>query len=215
METELKRKYPMVLDLQMFAEEDPPAKLDMTQAELDAMIADRLARDRKKYADYDDVKTKLTALEQAEDERKKAAMTEVDRIKAEKDEAERKAADVAEAANKRIIRTEFRLAAKDAGIRSDAIDDAYLIADRTGITVDDNGNVAGIPEVVAALIASKPFLIEPKKSARDIGNGSGAGDEKPDKTKEQALAAAAEKARMSGRLEDRVAYAELKAQLGS
>lgn len=229
----IRRNYTHVLDLQMFAEGDPeptpeptldpepPKKLELTQEEFDAKIAERLARERKKYADYDDLKAERDRMKAEEDKRTLEAMTESERLKAEKDESDRKATEAtaaadkkAEAANQRIIRAEFKLLAKEAGMRSDALDDAYTLADKAGISVDDDGNVTGASDVITALLAAKPFLAEPKKEPRKIGEGSGGDDPKPDKTKEQILAAAAEKARQSGRIEDRMAYAALKEDFG-
>lgn len=83
-------RYPM--NLQLFAEGDPdpadptpdpaPPAPDKTfsQAELDRIVAERLARDRKGREDYDDIKTKLTALEQAEADRDKALTTANQRL---------------------------------------------------------------------------------------------------------------------------------------
>lgn len=92
------------LNLQLFAEDlpqDPPAddkKMDdnpppktYTQDEIDRIVADRLGRERKKYADYDDIKAERERLKQAEEERKKADMTEKERLEAEKAEALKKA----------------------------------------------------------------------------------------------------------------------------
>jgi hypothetical protein len=226
----IKRDYRHKLNLQMFAEPDPtpdpeptpepPKKIELTQEEFDAKIAERLARERKKYADYDELKAERDRLKTEEDARKAAAMTETERLQAAKDEAERKATEASEAAtkaataaNQRIIRTEFRLLAKDVGIRADALDDAYKLADLAAVSVNDDGDVAGLDDAIKALVAAKPYLAETTKPApRNIGGPSG-GDPKPDKTKEQLLAEAAEKARKTGRLEDRVAYAALKDEL--
>ncbi|MEV5028509.1 scaffolding protein [Paenibacillus sp. LPE1-1-1.1] len=226
----IKRTYKHTLNLQMFAEDpdpkdppaDPPApkKLELTQDEFDAKIEERLARERKKYADYDDLKSERDRLKSEEDARKAAAMTEQERLQAERDEATRKATEATEsatkattAANQRIIRTEFRLLAKESGIRADALDDAYKLADLTGAAVDEEGNVTGVEDVIKALVAAKPYLAEaPKKEPRQVGGPSG-GDPKPDKTKEQLIAEAAEKARRTGKIEDRMAYAALKEEL--
>jgi hypothetical protein len=228
---ENKRKYKHTLNLQMFAGGDPeptpeptpepPKKLELTQAELDAKIEERLGRERKKYADYDDLKAERDRLKSEEDARKAAAMTEQERLQAERDEATRKATEAGEAAtkattaaNNRIIRTEFRLLAKESGIRADALDDAYKLADLTSAAVDDEGNVTGVDDVIKALIAAKPYLAESAKPApRQIGDRSGGNENKTDKTKEQLIAEAAEKARRSGKIEDRMAYAALKEEL--
>ena len=201
-------------------EPEPDVKLEMTQDELDALIAKRLGQERKKYGDYDEIKTKLSELETAEAERKKAAMTEAERIQAEltvakqaAEEAENARKQTLETANQRAIKAEFKLAAAGANIRADALEDAFVLADKAGISVDDGGNVVGVKEALDALIAKKPYLVEqaPVKP-RIIGepnnpkyNGG--------KTKEQLLSDAAEKAKNSGRIEDLAAFQKLKREL--
>ena len=56
----------------------------LTQAEVDAIVADRLARELKKYADYSDLKKASEELA----ELKKSQMTEVEKMKAELAEKE-------------------------------------------------------------------------------------------------------------------------------
>lgn len=208
MTDEIKRGLPHKLNLQMFADgnpvdppaadppkdPEPPKKIELTQEEFDAKIAERLARERKKFADYDDVKTKLATLEQAEEERKKAAMSEKERLESEKADAERKAQEAADerdkaltAANQRLVKAEFKALARELGIRTDALEDAYKLADLAGVKVDDDGNVEGVKDVIEALVAAKPYLAEQKKQPRQIGdpNNPPPGDEI--KTLEQQL----------------------------
>lgn len=232
MTNEIKRNYRHTLDLQMFAEGDPPQDppsdppadpdkrtVTMTQAELDALIGREKGRATKKFADYDDLKAERDRLKTEEDARKAAELTETERLQAQKDEADRKVTEANEArdkaltsANNRVIKAEFKLLAKEAGIRGDALDDAFKLADLANVKVDEDGNVEGVADVIAALKAAKPYLAEVKKEPRDIGGSSG-GDPKPDKTKEQLLAAAADKAKRSGKIEDQVAYTRLKQEL--
>ncbi|MNU00783.1 hypothetical protein D3C72_2440070 [compost metagenome] len=69
-------------------------------------------------------------------------------------------------------------------------------------------------DVIKALVEAKPYLAEAsKKEPRQVGGPTGGNDPKPDKTKEQLLAEAADKARRTGRIEDRMAYAALKEEL--
>lgn len=56
----------------------PPA----TQADLDRMIADRLARERAKYADYDDLKTKAAEFDKASEAQKSEAQRALERAEA-------------------------------------------------------------------------------------------------------------------------------------
>ncbi|MGG1641871.1 scaffolding protein [Paenibacillus sp. NRS-1782] len=200
-------KYP--LSLQLFAEGDPdptpnppidptPPKT-FTQDELDQVIADRIARERKKYADYDELKAKLTEFERANEERQRAEMTATERLEAEKAEA-LEAAETARterdqaltAANQRLIKAEFRTLARELNVRVDAIDDAYVLADLSTASVEGDGRISGVEDVVKALIASKPFLVEqPKKEPLTIGGASGGNPyDKETRTLEQQLAEA-------------------------
>lgn len=227
----IRYRYP--LDLQLFAEpSDPPADptppadpqdppKTFTQEELDRILTDRLARDRKGREDYDDLKSKLTALEEAEAEREKAKLSETERLEAEKAAALQAAEDAKSerdkaltAANQRLIKAEFRALARELNIRADALDDAYKLADMSEVSVDDDGNIAGVEDVVKALLTNKPYLADqPKPQPKPIGGASGGADP-TDKSKEQLLKDAADKARKSGRIEDQAAYAKLKRDLG-
>jgi len=76
----------------------PPA----SQADLDRIIADRLSREKAKYADYDDVKTKAAEFDKAQEAAKTEAQKLADRLaaaEAKAQEAEVKAirAEVAQA----------------------------------------------------------------------------------------------------------------------
>jgi hypothetical protein len=233
------RKFRHSLDIQLFAQDptdppaDPPAdppkppeKVVFTaeqQAEVDRIASERAQRERKKFADYDDLKTKLSTLETAEAERAKAAMTETERVQAEKDdalkraqEAEAQRTEALSKADKRVIKSEFKALAREMGVRADALDDAHVLADLTGVSVDDEGNVVGAKEAVEALMAAKPYLAEvAKKEPKSIGNPSNPNPDQAAKTKEQLLKDAADKARTSGRPEDMAAYSALKIELGA
>ncbi|MCG5252616.1 scaffolding protein [Brevibacillus agri] len=212
-------KFRFPVNLQYFSEPEPDPQTDaagdepqapaeptktFTQEELDKIVADRIARERKKlerYADYDDLKRKAEEYEKAEAERKKAEMTAQERLEAEKAEAQRKAQEAEEnaqralaSANQRLIKSEFKLLAKEAGIRADALEDAFRLADVSGVSVDEDGNVDGVKAVVEALIANKPYLVEqPKKDPKPIGGPTGYSATDEMKTLEAQLEAAKKK----------------------
>ena len=193
------------------------AKVEFTpeqQAELDRIVADRLARERKKaekFADYDEIKTKLSALEQAEAEREAAKLTETERLQAEKAEAEGKGTAALAAANQRLINAEFKVLAREANVPAERLAAALKLADMAAVTVDDNGDVVGVKEAVEALVSAHGYLVE-KVQPKPIGGASGGKADPPDKTKEQLLREAADKARRTGKPEDRAAFATLKLQ---
>lgn len=211
MNNEMNRlRYP--LNLQLFAEGDPvdpdpqdpkdpqepePEKT-FTQAELDEIVAKRLARDRKGREDYDSLKEKLTALEQAESEREKEKLSATERLEAEKAEALKAAEDAKaerdkalSAANQRLVKAEFRAIARELKVRTDALDDAFVLADLSAVKVDEDGNVSGVDDVVTALLTNKPFLAEQAKpQPKSIGGASGGAGDDERRTLEQQLAEA-------------------------
>ena len=82
------------------ATQGAPAETErtFTQAELDAIVGDRLKRERAKYADYDEFKAKAAKYDEAEEAGKselQKAVEERDRLKAELDKlaAERERAE--------------------------------------------------------------------------------------------------------------------------
>lgn len=225
-------RYP--LNLQLFGEPDPTPEPDpqpnpdptpepektFSQAEVDEIVAKRLARDRKGREDYDDIKAKLEALELAEAERKKAELSEAERLAAELEEARNKAEEAEKAksstlaaANQRLINAEFKALARDANIPADRLAAALKLADLSGVTVDDEGNVVGAKEAVEALIAANAYLIE-KAQPKPLGSPSG-GALPREKTKEQLLAEAKAKAEENPTPDAIAAYTKLKRELES
>lgn len=195
--------------------EDQPKKLELTQEELDALITKRISRVESKYADYGDLKEKVSAYEKAEQEKADAELTELDRIKKEleaKSEVElsltQQIEDLRKAGEQEKITNAFIKSATSANIAY--IDDALRLADLSGVSVED-GKVVGVDDIVKALVEEKPFLIAQKP--KPIGQSTNSGTDKIDKTPDQLIKEAEEKARKSGRTEDRAAVAQLKRQL--
>lgn len=195
--------------------DDQPKKLELTQEEFDEKITSRIKRAVSKYADYDDLKAKLSAYEKAEQEKADAELTELDRIKKEleaKAETEKtltqQIEDLKKAGEQEKITNAFIKSATSANIAY--LDDALRLADLSGVAVED-GKVVGVDDVVKALVEEKPFLIAQKP--KPIGQSTNSGSDKIDKTPDQLIKEAEEKARKSGRTEDRAAVAQLKRQL--
>jgi hypothetical protein len=205
--------------------ENKPEGKTFTQEEVNKLLAERVARANKKlekYADYDEVKTKLTEFEKFEEERKKSEMTVQERLEAEKAEADKKAHEAEERANKaleqankRLLKAEFRLLAKELGVRKDALDDAFVLADMTSVEVDEEGNVNGVKEALETLKKSKAYLFggvdyaDPSPGQYEAKRGEATQDQAKRKLQELA-----DKAKKSGRIEDKIAYASFKKELG-
>ena len=161
-----------------------------TQQELDALIRDRLARDRQsrdgKYADYDDLKDKAEKYAEYEEAQK----SELQKAQEAVEKANREREEGLARANERLIRAEFIAAASQLQVKHPA--DAFALADRSAIAVTEDGKVAGVKEAVEALVENGrlPLMGKPKAPDLDGGAGSGerAGDSKPLSAEEKAAA---------------------------
>src|SRR5699024_2873497 len=134
-------------------------------AELDDIIAKRLAREKDKQSETEAKLKRLKELEEAEEERKKAAMSEQERLQAEKEEAEKAAQEAAEKAekaleqaNERIINTEIRAIARE--LNANDVDVVLQLLDKSDIEISDDGDIKGVKEAVEGLKESKAFLFK-------------------------------------------------------
>lgn len=186
-------KFLLPLDLQTFSEEvpegeekptpaeaekltDTPAEKTFSQAELEEILAKRLKREKEKQAELDAKLKRLEEFEKAEEERKKAEMSEAERLKAEKEEAAKKAEEATEqakkaqeSANQRILNTEIRSVARALNANDPA--DVLALLDKSGIEMDDEGNVVGVEEAVKSLKEAKPWMFKQVLGA-DAAGGS-------------------------------------------
>jgi hypothetical protein len=150
-----------------------PTKLDPpdgytppeTQAEFDRIIADRLKREREKFADYGDLKRKAG---------------EYDKVVEAQKTAEQKATDAANAAEKRAQEALERVArAEVKAALTGIVDSPDDIADDLNISrfLTDNGEVDG--DKVAALKAKYEALRPPERRSPAPNPAQGANGSKP------------------------------------
>ncbi|MBR2758926.1 MAG: hypothetical protein IKD52_12845, partial [Exiguobacterium sp.] len=150
------KRFTRTLNLQLFAEggpepipqgtpEEPTPELEktFTQTELDDIVTKRLERERKKFGDYEELKTKLSEYEKEREEKQRADMTEIERFKAdlEKEQAAKQTLEtelttLRESVKQERIRNAFITAAQEANIAY--IDDAWALADKSVISVGDD-----------------------------------------------------------------------------
>lgn len=131
-----------------------------TQDELDRIVGQRVASERKKYPDYDELKAKAAKADELESAQKSELQKANDRAeKAEKERdtaiAERDAAK--EEAQESKIAVEVLAEAQKAG----AIDprDVLGLLPKGKVTIGDDGQVAGHEDAVKALLEGKPHLV--------------------------------------------------------
>ena len=143
-----------------------------TQEELNAIIAERVGRERAKYGDYDDLKAAADQLKQLEDAQK----TELENAQAAQARAEAAAQQAIQQANEKLMRAAFIAEAAKLGAAHP--EDAYALANKTLVQIGDDGAVQGVVESVAALVQAGRLVMSGKKSAPNLDAGAG-GDGKP------------------------------------
>jgi len=140
-----------------------------TQEQMDATIRDRLARKDQQYADYDDLKRQAEKWAAHEEAQK----SELQKLTEAKEAAERKGQDALATANERLIKAEFIAAAAALDVANPQ--DAYLLADRAGVAVADDGAITGVQPAVQALVDAGRLPLRTKAKAPSLDGGAGSG----------------------------------------
>jgi len=142
-------------------------RLEITQDELDRLIARRLKRAEQEWAS------------KAESERKQAEMTESEKLQAAARAAEERAAQAAQQANARIVRAEMRVALAAAGVAAQKLDRAVRLVDLDSIDVLETGepDAKAITAQVQSLLQEWPELTgQTSKSGGGEFGGGNAGE---------------------------------------
>lgn len=172
-----------------------------TQQQVDAIIGQRLIREREKYGDYDQLQEQAEKWQQAE----AARLTELERLQARVKTADSEKQQALQRAEQHLVRAAFMAAAAAVGAAHP--EDAYSLADKVGIKVAEDGKVTGATEAVEQLVRGERLVMRGKPNAAKLNGGAGSGkrlDSKhTDPTAEQL--AAAQKMRLS--IEDYMKYA--------
>lgn len=197
---------------------EPKGEKMLTQEEVNAIVQGKVNKLKEKYKDYEDLQNKVAAFEAAQQAKADAELSELEKAQKALEEKEGSLSELqkqieamkAEAKDQAIHST-FERVARKANI--EYIEDAFNLADLSTVTYED-GKVEGVEDIIAALVESKPYLLA-KQQQKQIGGASNGPTHDSTVSDEDLLRAAAEKARKTGRLEDRVAYAHLKRQLAS
>lgn len=136
-----------------------------TQDELDELVARRLTQERRKYADYGDLKKKAAEFDALAEQQKSDAEKAVDAARREG------RSEALKAANDRLLKAEVRAAA--AQKLADPAD-AVRLLDLASFTVGDDGEIDGaaITAAVEQLVTDKPYLAaQPSGFQGSGGNG--------------------------------------------
>lgn len=190
----------------------PPAADDtratearLTQAEVDKVVESRLARERKKFADYDDIKQKADAYDEA-----------VFSSQSELDQAQQIIAGLTED-NEELTGANQYVAARSI-ILSEAAKSEHNIVDPEGalefligadqdlLELDDDGLPTNVGETIAQLTERRSYLVSAETKTRSDADQGARGGQQVDQLSEGDLQNMTPheivQARNSGRLDD-------------
>jgi sRNA-binding protein len=108
--------------------------------------------------------------------RKQAELSETERLKAQLGEAEKAKLQAEARASDLAIRHAVELAATK--LKFHRPEDAYALMDLSGVSIGDDGKVAGVDETLKALVKERAYLVDQGGSAPDTDaakRGSGKG----------------------------------------
>ena len=147
-----------------------PGARTFTKAELEDIVRDRLARQKRQYGDYDALKAaseELAVVKAAQMSELEQAQALVTSLTAERDAAN-------QLANDRLIRASF--VAEAAKANAAHPEDAFSLADLAGVTIDDSGQVSGVEAAVTALIEGNRLVLSTRPPAPELDGGAGGGN---------------------------------------
>jgi len=132
---------------------DEAAAQEEPQLDPEQLLAE-LRRARKEAAKY---RTRLRELEQAEKERKRAEMSELERLQEDLTEAQARLAEL----ELELTQTKLRQAVVSEAARLGFADpdDAWQLLDVAAIEVDDDGKPTNVGKLLRKLAAQKPYLL--------------------------------------------------------
>lgn len=126
-----------------------PEEKKFTQADLDRLITERLARETKKYADYDTIKAELKRVKETGQSDVQKLQETVNDLTAKMTAAEAKA--MANLVKSSVVAAAARLDFNDP-------QDAYRLLDIASLEVADDGSIKGLDAILQKLLADKPYL---------------------------------------------------------
>jgi hypothetical protein len=141
------------------------------QAQIDELVAERVKRAEKS--------ARQAALKEAETERQRAEMDELERVKAEKEDADQRAAEAKADRDRVLVDAEAKVAILAAGVPAERLAKALRLLDLDGVEVQDGRfDPAAVRQAVETLKAEIPELFAASGPARSGGDFSKAGEGK-------------------------------------
>ncbi|OIN67401.1 hypothetical protein BLD48_05785 [Exiguobacterium sp. KRL4] len=191
-----------------------------TQAELEDVLKQRLAREASKYKDYDEKAKRLEELEKAAEKQRLDNLSEADRLKELAETKDNEAKELADKLAKleqsyesERKQSAFKQVASsgDFNLSADRVEAALKLADLSAVEKAEDGGY-DVKGVIQSLVETYPFLIE-KAEAQPIGKPVPGSIDLPKSTEEQ-LEVLRVKAKKSGNPNDLAKYATAKRDLG-
>jgi len=142
-----------------------------SQAELDSLLKNRINKAIKKTR------------EELEAEKKNESLSELERLKLEKEESDKKLIEATNRSNQFLIQSKVISIASKLKIRDPEA--AFILMDKDDVSIDDNGKVLGIENSLKALIKDKPYLLDSgnndsnNQDPQSGGDDQNAGSNKP------------------------------------
>lgn len=138
-------------------------------SEVERIVKDRLARDRKDRPSDDEI-AELRQKAAAHDQAAEASKTELEKSETARQKAEKLAADTLQVANDRLKTAEAKAELAKAGVTN--VDGALRALDKTGLTVEDDGTVSGVEEAVKSLLEAVPEFVGKAGGAKPVDQGA-------------------------------------------
>jgi ElaB/YqjD/DUF883 family membrane-anchored ribosome-binding protein len=161
-------------------EDDSSQGKVFTQSELNAIVRDRLAREKSKYEDYEEAKKAQAELAKIKDSQK----TTEEKLKDEADKAKQEAAEKSAKANERLIRAEIISQASALGFEHP--EDAYKLMSRSEVNLDeDTLEVSGVKESLEALAKERPSMVKKPSRKKDPGETTNPDSQSPSETDDE------------------------------
>ena len=136
------------------AEEKRDPERTFTQSELDAILRDRLERERKKFESFDELQAKAKKLDDLEEAQKSEQQKLQDRV----DKAEAEAETARQQAKQTLLRA--AIVSKAASLDFADPSDAYVLLDKSSLEVGDDGEVEGLEDALKSLADAKPYMLK-------------------------------------------------------
>jgi len=135
-----------------------------SQEDFERRLAERLDRERKKYADYADAKKKAAEYDKYVEAQKTEEQKRQERLEA----LERELTETRTRVRESAVRT--AIVAEAARRELADPNDAQRLVDMAAISVAEDGTIKGVQEAIDALVKSKPYLLRRVVPATNAAN---------------------------------------------